>query len=404
MVPRRRLISLMTCLLLCDFIDAQAAPPEPILLWPDGAPGALGTDDVDQPTIRIYRPEQPNGAAVVICPGGGYGALATDHEGHQVARWFQTIGVTSAVLKYRLGPRYHHPAPLQDVQRALRYLRQHAAELGIQPDRIGVMGFSAGGHLASTASTHFDAGDASAADEIDRISCRPDFSILGYPVISFIEDFGHKGSSRNLLGDNPDPNLLQFLSNELQVTDQTPPSFLFHTTEDTAVPPQNSLAYYKALIEHGIPAELHIYQNGPHGAGLGVGDPVLSTWKERLADWLKTNGLFTHVERAGVKGSVSLNGEPLSWGAITLISTTDENAPVTCARIRHGKYSLPAASGAVVGENRVVIHTQGTVAPDPTIDDVIALTGSQTLNGDVVVMIQADSDNEIDFDLQHSAE
>ncbi len=378
-----------------------AAPPEPVLLWPNGAPGALGSEDVDRPTIRIYRAESPNEAGVVICPGGGYGALATDHEGHQVARWFQTIGVTAAVLKYRLGPRYRHPAPLQDVQRAVRYLRAHASELNIAPDRIGVMGFSAGGHLASTASTRFDAGNPAATDAIDRVSCRPDFTILGYPVISFTADFAHRGSARNLLGDNPGMEDLEALSNDLQVTDQTPPAFLFHTTEDSSVPPQNSVYYYLALIKHAIPAELHIYQQGPHGAGLGVGDPVLSTWKERLADWLKTNSLLARVERAAVSGTVTVNGEPLSWGTITFLSKKGKHAPVGWGRIRHGKYSIPAASGAVTGENRVVIHTQGTVAPDPTIDDVVRLTGPETANGEIVEMIQPTDVNNLDFDLAH---
>ena len=168
---------------------AEADFPEPILLWPDGAPGAKGDEDVDKPTIRLYRPDEPNGAAVLICPGGGYGALATDHEGHQLAVWYNKIGVTAAVLKYRLGKRYQHPAPLNDAQRGLRYLRAHADELGLSSDRIGVMGFSAGGHLASTLSTHYDAGDTTADDPLERVSCRPDFTVLGYPVISFTADF-----------------------------------------------------------------------------------------------------------------------------------------------------------------------------------------------------------------------
>jgi len=242
----------------------RAAGPEPVLLWPDGAPGAVGMEDVDCPAVRIYQPEGTGrtGAAILVCPGGGYGVLASDHEGQQVAKWLNTIGVTACVLKYRLGPRYHHPAPLNDAQRGLRYIRAHAADLGVAPDRIGVMGFSAGGHLASTLSTHFDAGHADSADPIERASCRPDFAVLAYPVISLTADFSHRGSARNLLGDNPDPELLKSLSNETQVSDQTPPTFLFHTGEDKGVPVQNSLVYYRALVEHGVPAELHVYQNG----------------------------------------------------------------------------------------------------------------------------------------------
>ncbi len=192
------LVLLTTCLITHD---ARAVGPEPLLLWPDGAPGAKGDEAGDRPEVRIYLPDEKmaSGAGVVICPGGGYGVLATDHEGHQVARWFNSQGVAAFVLKYRLGPRYHHPAPLQDAQRAIRYVRGNADKLGVSPDRIGIMGFSAGGHLAATAATHFDKGHADDGDPIQRVSCRPDFVILGYPVISFIEEFGHAGSRRNLL-------------------------------------------------------------------------------------------------------------------------------------------------------------------------------------------------------------
>jgi hypothetical protein len=169
---------------------------------------------------------------VVVCPGGGYAKLAMDHEGRQVAEWLNSLGVAAFVLKYRLGPRYRHPAPLEDAKRALRLVRSRASEFRIAPDRIGVWGFSAGGHLASTLATHFDAGNPAAADPIERVSCRPDFAILAYPVISFASEYAHKGSRRNLLGDNPDPALVENLSNEKQVTAQTPPTFLFHTNED----------------------------------------------------------------------------------------------------------------------------------------------------------------------------
>jgi len=220
-------------LILVVAASAQPRGPEAKveLLWPNGAPGAVGSEDADKSSIAIYLPPEARvtGAAVVICPGGSYRALATDHEGQQVARWFNSYGVAAFVLKYRLGPRYRHPAPLQDVQRALRRVRSGAGEFRIAPDRIGVMGFSAGGHLASTAATHFDAGDPKAADPIDRASSRPDFAILGYPVITFTESFMHRGSRDSLLGQDPDPKLVELLSNEKQVTPQTPPTFLFHT-------------------------------------------------------------------------------------------------------------------------------------------------------------------------------
>jgi acetyl esterase/lipase len=375
-----------------------AAGPEPVLLWPDGAPGAVGTDDADRPEVRIYPPESSrNGACVVICPGGGYGVLATDHEGHQIAGWLNTIGVTGVVLKYRLGPRYRHPAPLQDVQRAMRYVRAHADDLQIDADRVGVMGFSAGGHLASTISTHFDNGDPDSSDPIERESCRPDFAILAYPVISFTAKFAHLGSARNLLGDNPDPELLKSLSNETQVTAETPPTFLFHTSEDDGVPVKNSLAYFQALIEHGVPAELHVYQMGPHGVGLGVGDPVLYTWKDRLADWLQTNGFLADVERADVSGNITVAGEPLRWGTITFLPQRPDQAPVAWARVSGGKYSVP--HGVVVEDNLVVIRNLGTIEPRPTLEDVVVVSPGGVEHPALTVRVSSDGKNQFDFDL-----
>ena len=272
----------------------QAQEPKAELLWPAGAPGALGTAPEDQPSITpfVLPKGSGSGTAVVICPGGGYQMLAIDKEGYAFAKWLNGLGVSAFVLKYRLGPRYHHPIELGDAQRAIRTVRSRAAEYGLQPDRIGIMGFSAGGHLASTAGTHFDAGNASAADAIDRASSRPDFMVLCYPVISF-GTFAHVGSRKNLLGDNPDPLLVENLSNELQVTTDTPPTFLFHTTTDGAVPVENSVMFYSALRKAGVPAELHIYERGPHGVGLALSDPVLATWPARLADWLKVHGWLT---------------------------------------------------------------------------------------------------------------
>ncbi len=277
-------------------LRAQRGAPDPkvILLWPDGAPGAKGSEEADQPTLDVYIPsEGANGAAVVVFPGGGYRNLAVDHEGQQIARWLNSFGVAAFVLKYRLGPRYHHPIQMGDAHRALRHVRLHAAEFGVDPSRLGVGGFSAGGHLASTVATHFDRGDTTAAEPIDRMSSRPDFAILGYPVISFTTEYTHQGSKRHLLGDNPDPKLVQLLSSELQVTPETPPTFLFHTNEDTGVPPENSVLFYLALRKAGVPAELHIYERGRHGVGLAPTDRVLSTWPQRLSDWLYSRGILT---------------------------------------------------------------------------------------------------------------
>lgn len=256
----------------------QAQAPTTELLWPEGAPGAVGTEDLDKPALTTWLAAKPNGAAVLVCPGGGYGALAMDHEGKQIAEWYNALGVSAFILKYRLGPRYRHPAPLDDARRAMRMIRERAPKLGIDAARVGVMGFSAGGHLASTLSTHYQQGE------------RPDFAVLCYPVISFTTRYAHSGSMRNLLGAPPDPALVWDLSNELKVTAETPPTFLFHTNADAGVPPENSILYYMALRRVGVPAEMHIYQEGRHGVGLAQKDPVLSTWPDRLKDWLKVRG------------------------------------------------------------------------------------------------------------------
>jgi acetyl esterase/lipase len=268
------------------------------LLWPSGAPGAQGADDADKPALTPYLipAGRGTGAAVIVCPGGSYSGLSMDKEGDQIARFLNSIGVTAFVLKYRLGPKYHHPIELGDAQRAIRTVRSKAEEYRVLPDRVGIMGFSAGGHLASTAGTHFDSGNTSAADPIDRASSRPDFLILCYPVISFL-NYVHQGSKRNLLGDNPDPKLVESLSNETQVTPQTPPTFLFHTNGDTGVPPENSMMFYMALRKAGVPAEIHIYERGPHGVGLAPTDQALSTWPSRLADWLRVRGLLNSAAR-----------------------------------------------------------------------------------------------------------
>jgi acetyl esterase/lipase len=274
------------------------AMPKADLLWPGGAPGAQGTEDTDKPSLAPYLAPagRGTGTAIIVCPGGGYGGLSMDKEGDQIAKWLNSLGVSAFVLKYRLGPKYHHPVELGDAQRAIRTVRSKASEYGLLPDRIGIMGFSAGGHLASTAGTHFDAGDAAAADPIDRLSSRPDFLVLCYPVISFGQ-FAHQGSKRNLLGENPDPKLVESLSNETQVTAQTPPTFLFHTTTDAAVPVENSVMFYAALRKAGVPAELHIYERGPHGVGLAQTDEALSSWPARLADWLRVHGLLNSAAK-----------------------------------------------------------------------------------------------------------
>lgn len=363
-------------------------------LWPNGAPGKVGDEPADKPGFWSYpAPKENNsGTAVVVCPGGGYGIHAVDHEGTQVARWLNSIGVSAYVLKYRLAPRYKHPAPLQDVQRAIQHIRANAETLGVSPKRIGVMGFSAGGHLASTCATHFANVEMDGKDPVAVVSSRPDFAVLCYPVISMTEPFGHSGSKRNLLGENADPELAKFLSSELQVTPQTPPTFLFHTGEDTGVPVENSLAFYAACRKHKVPAELHVYQFGPHGVGLAPSDLALSTWKDRLHHWLRNSNLLADVQRAAVKGKITLNGEPLKWAQVRFASTPFQ--PVAFAMIRNGGYTIDAAHGPALGTNHVEVISMGDVAPGPTVVDSAALNTQG-----IVVDVKAGA-NVFDIDLR----
>ena len=276
--------------------QSRPDPQPPLPLWPDGAPGALGHEPKDIPTLTPFFPEAAvaTGAGMVICPGGGYSGLAA-HEGEGYARWLNQQGIAAFVLKYRLGSAgYRHPRMLQDAARAMRLVRFHAAEWKLDPKRLGIIGSSAGGHLASTLLTHFDAGQADAADPIDRLSSRPDLGVLCYAVIT-MGDETHKGSRDNLLGKNPSPELIAELSNELHVSKETPPCFLFHTFDDTAVPVENSLQFAAALRRAKVPFELHIYQHGAHGLGLGSKslhpDPAeLHPWARECQRWLKEQG------------------------------------------------------------------------------------------------------------------
>ena len=371
---RQKARFLTLALLLAGLSAAQGETvgPEPILLWPNGAPDKKGDEATDKPELRVYLPskEKSTGAAVVICPGGGYAVVATDHEGHQVAKWFNSIGVAGFVLKYRLSPRYRHPAPMRDVQRAIRYARANAEKFGLSARRIGVMGFSAGGHLASTAATHFDQGNSQHEDTIERVGCRPDFVILGYPVISLQESFSHRGSARNLLGENPDPALLESLSNDKQVTKDSPPAFLFHTGEDTGVPVENSLAFYQACRKQNVPAELHVYRYGPHGVGLAPGDPAASSWKDRLGDWMKASGFLADVERAEVAGVVRVNGKPLRWGMITFVPADSPHKPGAFAMVSNGAFKIPVSSGPPAGPCKIEVRDLGSVEARPTLEDI----------------------------------
>jgi acetyl esterase/lipase len=267
---------------------STAPTAQPWRLWKDKAPLAIGDEPLDIPTITLFAPEKPDGSAIVVCPGGGYAHLA-DHEGAPIAKFLNQTGITAFVLKYRLGPRYHHPAPLMDVSRAIRTVRHRAKELNLDPQRIGVMGFSAGGHLTATISTIFDTDDRDAQDPIDQESARPDIAVLCYPVITFEGVSAHLGSRKNLLGENPPAELLDHLSAEKNVNPHTPPSFIFHTVSDNGVPIENSMMYAAALRKNGIPFEAHFFQPGRHGVGLAEKDPVLKAWPGLCAAWLATH-------------------------------------------------------------------------------------------------------------------
>src|SRR6266496_4426684 len=296
--PRRRSVlllvasfALMTSLAMIGRTRPTLVTSDtPIVLWSGGAPDAVGTEPLDIPTLTPYWPpkQQATGAAIIICPGGGYEHLS-EREAGPVAERLNSMGIAAFVLKYRIGPRYHHPAPLQDAARAIRLVRAHAPEWKIDPERIGILGFSAGGHLASTLGTHFDAGKVDSSDPIERVSSRPNVMILIYPVIT-MKDATHAGSRKYLLGPDPSPQLLSLLSNEEHVTKETPPSFLVHTMTDASVPVENSLAFVTALRKAGVPVEFHLYERGPHGFALGGEDPILTTWPDRLADWLRLRG------------------------------------------------------------------------------------------------------------------
>jgi acetyl esterase/lipase len=278
--------------LLIAVTSASAA--DKIILWPEGAPGAKGTEDTDRPSLTVYPApaDKATGTAVVICPGGGYQHLAVGHEGEEIGQWLNSLGVTGFVLRYRLAP-YQHPSPMLDVQRAIRTVRARATEWGINPAKIGVLGFSAGGHLASTAATHFDDGNSLATDAIDKTSCRPDFAVLCYPVISLKDEtIVHKGSRKNLLGESPTAEQKELLSNDTQVTAKTPPTFLWHTSEDKGVRPDHSVLFFLACLRAGVPAELHVYEKGPHGIGLGKKYPVAGQWSVQCEAWLRDRGLL----------------------------------------------------------------------------------------------------------------
>ncbi len=271
-----------------------------IKVWPDGPPTSNGITvpeekydgirvrNVSVPEMYVYLPEKAinTGIAVVICPGGGYAIEAMDHEGYDMAKWLKSKGIAGIVLKYRL-PNGHQEVPSDDTRRALRTVRNNAAAWGINPSKIGIAGSSAGGHLASTVGTRFDKGNPASSDPVEKVSCRPDFMLLLYPVITFREDFGHMGSRKNLIGDGNKWDLVEKFSNELHVTPETPPAFLVLADDDKGVPPRNSVEFYMGLKKNNIPAEMHIFAQGGHGFGMTKKNLPVDQWPDLFYNWLK---------------------------------------------------------------------------------------------------------------------
>lgn len=272
-------------------LDIRPMEALPFALWTGDVPGKHAEDTSGLPTLTPYYAdgEQPT-SAVIVFPGGGYGMRA-EHERTPIAQWLRSLGINAFILDYRVAP-YRNPVPLQDALRAIRTVRANHRRLGVDPERIGILGFSAGGHLAATASTHFEPGNLASPDPVEQVSSRPDAAILCYPVVTF-GDGRHSGSMINLLGDNPDEALVRSLSNETQVTGETPPTFIWHTADDEAVPVENALLYASALARHQVPFDLHVYEHGRHGLGLAADDPHVSQWVPACASWLRQRGFLT---------------------------------------------------------------------------------------------------------------
>ena len=340
-----------------------------LALWPGRAPGAAGGEGAsagltgDAPTLSVHLPEPAlaTGAAVIVNPGGGYRTLASDHEGRQVARWLNRIGVAAFVLRYRVGPTHHSSVSLLDGQRAIRWVRHRAAEFGISPRRVGMLGFSAGGHLAVACATRYDDGDPDAADPIERQGCRPDFVVPVYAVVN--------GEVRGRKADEYTPT-------DTRVDANTPPAFLVHTHEDRVVSADQSLLFYRACLAAGVPAELHVFGFGEHGVGLAVGDPDVRHWTGLLHRWLVRSAFLTDGARMAVSGRLTIDGQAPGLAWVTLIPL-DVNAPSARARTDRGvdgRFEIDAAHGPVAGPHRIEIHHLSDRHPfdasgDFTLDD-----------------------------------
>ena len=311
------------------------------ILWPDGAPAALGDAAIDTPALTCHVAEAGNGCGIIVCPGGGYRILASDHEGLQVARALNRIGITAFVLRYRVGERYGTDISLLDGLRAVRFVRHYAERWGIK--RIGILGFSAGGHLAVSVGTRFDESNREATDSIDCESCRPDFLVPIYAVTNGIKR-----------GRKPD----EYTPADTNVTAKTPPTFLVHTHEDRIVSPAQSVLFYEAMLNAGVQCELHIYGYGEHGVGLAIGDPDVGEWFNAMRSWLRRSGFLCDKPRIAVQGKLVIDGGVPGMAWVTFVPN-DPSAPtarVKFDRAENGAFSIDSQHGPTEGSHRVIIH------------------------------------------------
>ena len=347
-----RLVGLAVAMTFAAVVGDAQEPVEydAALLWPEGAPGALGSEAKDQPRLTIHLPDAADatGTAIVVNPGGGYRGLAADHEGLQVARVLNANGIAAFVLRYRLRPDYEPSVALEDGKRAIRWVRHHAEDYGISEDRIGMLGFSAGGHLTTAVGTLYDKGNPEAVDPIDRESARPNFIVPVYAVVN-------RDLVKFEMGD--------WATTDTAVNAETPPAFLVQTHEDSLVRATHSLRFYEALLNAGVPAEMHIYQFGPHGLGLAPGDPQYSQWPQQMVEWLRRNALLTDAARVAVEGTVTLDGVPMHWGSVTLVPV-DETKPTAFVQFARsaGKFKIDREHGPCVGPHRVIVYEIATDA------------------------------------------
>jgi len=367
---------------------ARGADPTVVPLWAAGAPDALGVTPDDQPSLTVYRPAKARatGAAVVVFPGGGYDHLSLDREGAQVARWLNDLGIAAFVARYRVGPRYRHPTMRLDALRAVRVVREGAARWGLDPHRVGVIGFSAGGHMAGTVGTRFAAGDSTSSDAIERVSARPDFMVLVYPVVTMGDRYGHRGSQVNLLGDSASANLVRETSVDLHVTADTPPTFLVATSDDATVPVENTTMLFRALRDAGVSTEMHVFQTGRHGFALAAGDSALSAWTRLCATWLRTNGWLGSKTPRVVAGRTRRDSVPAGRYAavVDAASTSRDGVPVNGLPTFTTLGAALAAAPAKAVRPHVVLLRNGRYREKLSVDKPnIALVG-ESRDGTVI--------------------